>query len=1438
MGVSKLYNTLAEAMSAVQVLGITTVTVYLSRYHEDPRLPAHPNVKYKDEWQGYPSFLGTADRFYPALAEAKRAAIKLGVSCCYEYQHECKRDPRLPSHPERTYAAEWQSWADFLPSNIDRGGKYRTLAEASAAAKRLGLSSQRDYAERRSYDEKLPQSPAKFYKDDWSGWGDFTGVVYRAKQKNYFSTFESARLAAQELKAVSRRDYREKIVGDDRFPPFPDKTFPAQWKGWNDYLGTVGTDGKYGTYAEAREACRALCFGSNVNYRKTRNSLDPRLPGAPHTFYADDWKGWGDYLGSKRGKDFYSFEEAARRVAELGIETRKQYQSAFREDPLLPSAPDLVYQEYWTGWNGFLVGSPEKHYATLSLAREGVLRLGITTYQDYKERYSQDERLPSNPNIMYADEWPGYPIFLRGREDEKKYETVTEASEAAKRHGFLTKTDYLKGYKVDPQLPASPQQMYGSKWKVWGWEKYLGTVIYPFHEAGRAARRLGITGYSEYARLHRQDPRLPNDPATYYQSEWQSWIEFLLPETCDTLVDAKFVVKCLKIKNSQEYLQHYKNHSCLPAHPERVFSEEWVDWYHFCDIPVPYSYEETRALVIDDGVKGSEDYKRFLAAQNDPRIPRAPATVYKDEWVNWYSFLNKQEPFKTEYICAPYLAWADSINQFLKGARGGDSKESMLCRFVRDYIQKHELGFTPEVFFTSLKVDINVFEDFLYSLVGGTGRYLLSAAKEFAEYTIRKKLTFEDEETGERLVALNARNPFLSLVYEGEEASGNAGETNKPALAYHYVQTLSNWIIPETAQSYGDLAHLQGFEADWVEVEPSVIDATDPDCIFKEENGKTKMWFPVYWMHAYALASVPARGRQLAYNDSGEADVEIPQVMNGKIVWVRNTSALAGMTKAQGFVKNYPGNNIGMHFTSNKTSTRGDGYDVPWMPEKLAVWMIRLRNWQTKYNPVTRPMPWVECIRTELNEKQLRVKGENCFLFRNFDEEESGNYAYRLRDRLAAALYHSQSDGLVLAECNGKDSSLSAYSTPYSPHSMRVSLITAYVMEFGLPLDIVMKIAGHSSIIMSLYYVRLNAEGLRVKFAEGEKRALSNKVYAAIHMIEQNRIDEIRSELIHNNEEAILRYTGNGLPGSFLFRDYGFCPFAGTRCEDGGPLIGATMVRQPISGGYLGMQNCPRCRHFVTGPVFIGGLLSLANEISLQANFQFDHIADLNAKSVVASRDIDELDDAEYAAKKAGEKFDTGERTRLEMKVRKLHSELESAAKKADLFLCDIQSVSRLINQSQALLNEQAALKNDNNLPQLIVQGGHELNVALEESSRFHLLSEVCENAEIYESASADLALPARSQMIDKMIAFNNMMPAMYALDKQQQLVIGNQLTNFLLLRVKSWTTVDDLVTGKRRLSDLGEQERITATDIQAILEGRKPAIAKDVAMELEGVLV
>ncbi len=754
-----------------------------------------------------------------------------------------------------------------------------------------------------------------------------------------------------------------------------------------------------------------------------------------------------------------------------------------------------------------------------------------------------------------------------------------------------------------------------------------------------------------------------------------------------------------------------------------------------------------------------------------------------------------------------------------------------MCRFVRYYIQPFEMGKSPEEFLTLEKKDIRPFKEWLESNeTKNIAHKTVTSVNEFLDFIIRKHLTDEDEETGELVLLKNTHNPFSNITVDvSSEKYSQPNETVKYALAYQYVNAAKEWIVPPSARNFSDLTHLHTFSADWFEVDPRKIDVDDPNCVFRRFNDKLQIWFPAFWMHTYALMSVPARGKQIAYCDSGEADDMIPIISDSQTFeWEKNSSTLAGLTKNQSFVKQYDGGQLGMYFTSNKTGANGRGYAVPWVPENLAYWMIQLRDWQTKYNPVFRPMPWLECERTSLNEMQRIAKGSNCFLFRDFGAEEPGSFSGRLALRLSAALYHTQPKDLELASVLKDKSVLSHYSSRYTPHSMRVSLITAYVEEFALPLPIIMKVAGHSSIVMTIYYCKISSEDLRRRFSEGEKKAMQEKSYAAQRMIEQGRIDEIKNELIATTNDSLKLISGDTPVGTYLFRDYGICPYGGQRCFDGGEIIQRSQVRSPTPAGYLGSQNCIACRHFVTGPAFIGGLLSLGNEISLAAHLQYEHYEGLEGQLKQLNTRINEQDDAAYDAEFSGNALGTGMSNNLELFKRKTLSEIEASAKKLDAMLCDMNKVSRLLKQCQALVNDEVETPADANpvsSTKLIVQNGHELQIMYEDVSLFNQLSEVCENAEIYQSASAEMAVAPRSQLLDKMALRNMVSLNMFSMDKKQQLVVGNQITRLMLDRLKTWVKVDALIDGRIGLEDLAPDERITR---QELLKLTSPKISAD----------
>jgi hypothetical protein len=57
-----------------------------------------------------------------------------------------------------------------------------------------------------------------------------------------------------------------------------------------------------------------------------------------------------------------------------------------------------------------------------------------------------------------------------------------------------------------------------------------------------------------------------------------------------------------------------------------------------------------------------------------------------------------------------------------------------------------------------------------------------------------------------------------------------------------------------------------------------------------------------------------------------------------------------------------------------------------------------------------------------------------------------------------------------------------------------------------------------------------------------------------------------------------------------------------------------------------------RCRHFITGPAFIGGLLAITNEILLQSNDQSEICSKLQLKSIRLIKILINIEKEEYIA--------------------------------------------------------------------------------------------------------------------------------------------------------------------------------------------------------------
>ena len=1113
----------------------------------------------------------------------------------------------------------------------------------------------------------------------------------------------------------------------------------------------------------------------------------------------------------------------------------------------MPSKPEAVYKEDWQNWLHYL-GKPPKSatYQTYTQAQNATQKLKAQSSAEYKKRYREDPRLPSRPGDVYKEDWQNWLHYLGKPPKVARYQTYTQAQNATQKLKIQSSAEYIKRYREDPRLPSRPNEVYKEDWQ--NWLHYLGkppkiATYQTYTQAQNATQKLKIQSSKEYIKRYREDPRLPSRPYDVYKEDWQSWPFFLLPIEFSSLSLLKHACKVLAISNTKIYRSLRKKYK-LPSHPERQF-EDWIDWYDLLDMPKPYNFSELIKLLAKNKCQSMHDYKKLRKSLKDPRIPSSPEETYRNNgWTNTFDFFGKPRPYQVKYFLSDWKLWAESITEFLRSARGGDTKAKDLCEFVREYIEPNSFELAPHAFLTRGKTNIQPMLELFEKVAITRKKKWLFSINEFLNWIIANDLTLEDDETGEVSRLKGAKNPFSHINFDGENYEVTSNETDKLSLPYQYVKQGREWIFPsnsiEKKISYSDLHHLHKFSADWIQINDlSLINSFDPDCVLKMVGEKTFLWVPIYWTYTYALMQLPARGIQIVYSDSGEADSDIPHFEKGDVVWKKNTSSFAGLTKNQSMVSKMPEDEYGVHYTSNKTHFNGKGYSIPFMPVDLAYWLIKLRNWQQKYNPIEKPARWLDCKRTNLNELQRKQKGVNSFLFRDFNDFEPGTFGGRLTTRLAASLFLSARDDLTVATYNGQTFSevaqhiessdslvLSRFKSKYTPHSMRVSLINAYAYEFGIPIEVIMKLVGHSSLVMQLYYHRSDKTGanLRERMQKGEKLAINKATDTLRSFVETQRIEECKDLLVANSPDFLSSLVNGRPASSYLWKDFGLCPVGGNFCNEGGtPVAVKSNLYHPVPAGYLGEQNCIQCRFFITGPAFMIGLAAIFNEISLGVNTQAKRLENLETKLLDTVELIDVISHQQYEFKRDRTKTNKleDEKRELQSKRRKLNSEIETKAKKMDCFMTDLNAIHKHLLNSKALLRQQAN-STDSSL-QLIVPNEFQIDFTLTETSAFHQLSEVCENAELFHSCSDELAVTRRSQLLNKMLLKNGLNPHFVYLSEEEQLAIGNQFNQLMLARLKSWEKIDQLMDGRLMLDDLTEGENLSTQDIRGLFATSKP---------------
>ncbi|MCU7872492.1 MAG: integrase [Candidatus Thiodiazotropha sp. (ex Lucinoma borealis)] len=622
---------------------------------------------------------------------------------------------------------------------------------------------------------------------------------------------------------------------------------------------------------------------------------------------------------------------------------------------------------------------------------------------------------------------------------------------------------------------------------------------------------------------------------------------------------------------------------------------------------------------------------------------------------------------------------------------------------------------------------------------------------------------------------------------------------------------------------------------DWFDVDSDLIDKNDPDCVWREYlllpgqqraiHGKRprlkkelrvyQMWSPVRVMLLFIKLHLPLRTYQVRMLDSGEADTW--RYDNGH--FVRNTqhAFVQGNEKApwkRGVFHRMRSPDTGewhtgLYINTNKTADINKdvidrGYVIPWEHPEVSRWLEKLRNWQEKYNPIDRATPWTSLLKKHTGQvkslQDLKEMGATCFLMRDASAakpedrvkpvhcQAHSNLWYRLLKTLEDRVYEREgrlSDGARLRFVKDKregELESTRTATEFPPHCLRVSLITHYVMVGQVPLPVVSKLlAGHSRLIMTIYYTKITPAVFRKKMAAAEALIDAKEQQQLADFLADAELRQIKDNTVFSDGDAVEAVLIDRNPLGWEQRYIGLCLAGGNtvKSDEKGTIVGCwnggELIRNKSSGrdriyGTVphGPENCIRCRWFITDATYLDALRAHFNNLSYQAqlaaNIAIEH-----------EQTVEVLEDVRFACAEAKQPFTR--QAELQMANRRHEKQLVEA----DEYVKDMRACFTLIHRIFNI--EQCRVKDDNRHKLVAVGALHDIHhpiSLLETQSELFQLSEICQDAEIYPDQADYVrkspAIEKRSRVLNTALMREGYQPIFMMMDEKMQLVVGNAL--------------------------------------------------------------
>lgn len=649
------------------------------------------------------------------------------------------------------------------------------------------------------------------------------------------------------------------------------------------------------------------------------------------------------------------------------------------------------------------------------------------------------------------------------------------------------------------------------------------------------------------------------------------------------------------------------------------------------------------------------------------------------------------------------------------------------------------------------------------------------------------------------------RNPALYNPVTRRKEKAKAAETAREALPIRYLRELIRILKAD------DFAWARSHKEDYL----------------KRFNPVTEQWEST-WSPVRAFAMLlklylPLRTYQVTMLDSGEADAMVYR--SG--CWIANDSALARHADnyPKGFLRHFRDHGTGAEFTgfyvnTNKTSDRykdlqDRGYEIPWQHDDVINLVSALQDWQARFNPISRPTKWTELTNPYLvrshTSAQLVALGANCFLFRDPTRSRKDHpvYAGRLQnlwkklldelERRVAAREEMLPNGQRIRFIKKRDAAGVPLVPAFDLHALRVSILTALSVEGGLPLSILSKcVAGHASVLMTLYYLKPGPAYITEQLAAAQNRMLEREQENYLRFLQSCDLENAPSVLAFNDQAGLLAARERNASG-WIMGDLGICPVGGSLCHIGGPKLTGENGRNDFQPTLGGPRNCVRCRFFLSGPAFLGGLVAHFNSVGLEVMEASEQLHKMQAN-------ISKVEDMLFDD---GSSANPAEFRRLDI----LYARRETAMQELDEIANNWHATYTMIERGKALLNREGlpALGRAERSIQLFASADLvDIATAMTECSTFAVYNSICQHAIVYPAPTVPTATLRRGRLLDAMLARNHRQPIFATLSDDEALAVGNELVNLLYARLGTHEA-QQVIEGKHMLQAAGVGEEVDA---------------------------